>query len=124
MRLSARTKYIFIYDLPLPRRGVSFFCVAKERYQENDLGGVSARRSSPPKNPLNIAARALARTVPQETLFKSRTLGAVRNMRAPKKERGSLRGIESEANSPLKLLSLVTLLRNTKESNASPRQRQ
>ena len=51
-------------------------------------------------------------------------LGAVRVVRAPKKERGFLRGLERSAITPLKLLSLVTLLRNTKESNAPPRQRQ
>ena len=38
--------------------------------------------------------------------------------RAPqKKERGFLRGLECFALTPLKLLSLVTLFRNTKESN-------
>ena len=84
--------------------------------------GSERKRSNPPKNPLDIAARALARTVPQRALFKGRTLGAVRNMRAPKKERGFLRGLLSKAKSPLELLSLVTLLRNTKESNAPPRQ--
>ena len=49
-----------------------------------------------------------------------RTRGAVRVVRAPKKERGFLRGLLSVAKSPLELLSLVTLLRNTKESNAHP----
>ena len=81
---------------------------------------MSAKRSSPPKNPLVRAARALARTVPQSALFKICILGAVRNVRAPKKERGFSRGLLSEAKSPLELLSLVTLLRNTKESNALP----
>ena len=45
---------------------------------------MSAGRSNPPKNPHIIAARVLARTVPQRKLFKSRTLGAVRIVRAPK----------------------------------------
>ena len=45
-------------------------------------------RSSPPKNPLIVAARTLARTVPQGALFKTRTLGAVRIVRAPKKRKG------------------------------------
>ena len=38
-------------------------------------------------------------------------------VRAPKKARGFLRGLEHITLTPLKLLSLVTLFRNTKESN-------
>ena len=58
------------------------------------------------------------RIVPQAALFKNRTLGAVRISARAENERGFLRGLLSIAKSPLKSLSLVTLLRDTKESNA------
>ena len=44
------------------------------------------RTQVPLKNPLIIAARVRARTVPQATKFKNRTLGAVRVVRAPIKQ--------------------------------------
>ena len=52
--------------------------------------------------------------------YNTAACGTVRNVRAPKKERGFSRGLERLALTPLELLSLVTLFRNTKESNAHP----
>ena len=59
------------------------------------------------------------RIVPQAALFKTYSRRSARCARAENK-RGFLRGLERVAITSLKLLSLVTLLRNTKESNAHP----
>ena len=62
---------------------------------------MSASAQIPLKTPSIYAARALARTVPQAKIIENRTLGAVRVVRAPKKEKGIFKGtIERSEISP------------------------
>ena len=76
------------------------------------------------KTPLLLRHAPLRAQCRREHYLKIAPFGAVRSVRAPKKGRGFSRGLLSVAKSPLELLSLVTLFRNTKERNALPRQRQ
>ena len=75
-------------------------------------------RSSPPKNPLSVAARALARTVPQAAIFKKPYPRRSARCARAEEKKGDSKG--DLLCTPLWLLSLVTLFRNTKESDAHP----
>ena len=54
---------------------------------------MSVKRSNPPKNPLGIAARALARTVPQAALFKNPYPRRGAHRARAEKRKGILKGI-------------------------------